>query len=60
MRAFALAMGFVALAVLEFERHQLSGVVHWYMAQFWRDLEFGGAEGTRTLNLSGANGALSH
>lgn len=32
-RPFALAMGWVALAILDFERHRLAGLVCWYHAR---------------------------
>lgn len=28
-------MGYVALAVVDFERHRLAGVVQWYATQFY-------------------------
>jgi hypothetical protein len=34
MRAFALSMNFVSLAILEFERHRLEGLITWYYNQW--------------------------
>jgi len=37
MRQFVLAMGYVGLAVLDFERHKLAGLVNWYAARIYLD-----------------------
>jgi hypothetical protein len=37
MRRFVLSLGYVALAVLEFERHKLEGILAWYAAQLSDD-----------------------
>jgi len=33
MRRFALAVGWVALAILDFERHRLQGLLVWHSAR---------------------------
>lgn len=43
MRTFALMMGYVALAVLDAERHALEGLVVWYHNQAVDDFDAKGA-----------------
>ncbi len=33
MERFLVAMGYVALAILDFERHRLAGIVTWHMGR---------------------------
>lgn len=35
MGYFVVAMGYVALAVMDFERHKLAGLVNWYGAMIY-------------------------
>ena len=37
MRAFAMAMSYVGLAVLDFERHNLAGLINWRQVRMHLD-----------------------